>query len=53
MIVLQEWMTFFINLFRMCVRWLSQMTIFNVPLIAVLVGIVCLGVLLRALLYKA
>lgn len=50
---MQEWMNFFINVFRLCVQWLTTVKIFDVPVLAVLAGICVMGVLLRALLYKA
>lgn len=50
---MNEWLAWFISLIRTSVDWLSQMTIFDVPVIAILAAIFVMGVIFRALLYKA
>lgn len=50
---MNEWLSWFISLVNVAVNWLSQMTIFEVPLISILVGIFIVEVAMRALLYKA
>lgn len=50
---MQEWMAWFISLIQTCINWLTQMKLFDVPLMSILVGLFIMGVVLRALLYKA
>ena len=47
-----EWFAFLITLGEETIAWLSSMTLFDVPLAGILVGFFCIGVLLRAMLYK-
>lgn len=51
--MMNDWLTWFISLIRTAVNWMSQMYIFDVSLIAIIVAIFLMGVTLRALLYKA
>lgn len=50
---MNDWVAWFISLIRTAVNWMSQMTIFDVPIIAILIAITLMGVTIRALLYKA
>lgn len=50
---MNDWLAWFISLFRTAINWMSQMYIFDVSVIAILVAIFVMGVTLRALLYKA
>ena len=50
---MNEWLAWFISLIQTSVAWLSQMKLFDVPVIGIIAAIVIMGVILRALLYKA
>lgn len=50
---MQDWLNWFISLVSTSVDWLSQMQIFGVSVLSFLIGLVIMGVVLRALLYKA
>lgn len=50
---MNDWLAWFISLIRTAVNWMSQMYIFDVPLIAFIVAVFLMGVTLRALVYKA
>ena len=51
--LMNDWLAWIISLIRTAINWMSQMYIFDVPVISIIVGIFVLGVLLDALLYKA
>lgn len=50
---MQDWVAFFLSTWEMSINWLEQMTIFGVSLIEFIIATFVLGVILRALLYKA
>lgn len=50
---MNEWLAWLISLIQISVSWLSQMKLFDVPVMAILVSIFIMGVIFRALLYKA
>lgn len=50
---MNDWLAWFISLIRTAINWMSQIYIFDVSVIAILVAIFIMGVTLRALLYKA
>lgn len=50
---MNDWLAWFISLIRTSVNWMSQMYIFDVPVIAIIAAIFVMGVIIDALLYKA
>lgn len=50
---MQEWMNFFISGFQSIISMLEDWQLFNVSVISILVACSILGVILRALVYKA
>ena len=50
---MSDWLSWFISLITICVDWLSSVSIFGVSVLSFLIGLVIMGVILRALLYKA
>lgn len=45
-----DWFAFLLTIGEETISWLTAMTLFDVPLIGILVGFFCLGVLFRVLL---
>lgn len=50
---MNEWLNWLISLIQTSLAWLASVSIFGVPVIAILIGIFVMEVMLRALLYKA
>lgn len=50
---MSDWLSWFISLISVSVDWLSSVSIFGVSVLSFLVSLVIMGVVLRALLYKA
>lgn len=50
---MQDWVNFFLSLWRTAVQFLTEHTIFGVPLIGFIIAVFLCGVILRAFLYKA
>lgn len=48
-----EWLSWFVSLISLSVDWLSSAEILGVSLLSFLVSLVLMGVVLRAVLYKA
>lgn len=49
---MQEWVTWFIALFKTCVQWLGQMQILDVSVLWIMIASFFLCILVRALLIK-
>lgn len=50
---MNDWIVWFIALWRNVVVWMTNSQIFGIPLIAFIIAVFLMGVTLRALLYKA
>ena len=50
---MQDWVNWFYTLIRTAVDWLISIQLFGTPVLYIFIGIAILGVILRALLYKA
>lgn len=50
---MQSWVAWFVSLITTAVNWMTQMTIFDVPLIGIIAAVFVMGVMIDALLYKA
>lgn len=48
-----SWLSWSLSVIVTCVNWLKSATLFNVPLLYLLLGIVVMGVVIRAILFRA
>lgn len=50
---MQAWMDFFVLTFRNCINYLDAVSIFGVSVLEFIVATFIMGVILRAILYRA
>ena len=48
-----SWLSWCLSVIVTCVNWLKSATLLNVPLLYLLLGIVVMGVVIRAILFRA